>query len=223
MQFTLERIINPTIEPVSRAEIKVHLRLPTTDTSFDDNLDILIASAREWVEAESAHALIDQKWRLSIGNFGSFEPSGGYATIEQIRSSCYCSGPVVWAYDRGMYLHRTPIIALTKFASVDSAGTETAVTAGTYEVRDALSKWPRIVGLTGASWTWGRQVIEYRAGYADRTGSPTEGAEKVPARFKAAMLLHIEAHFTRDEKMMERLIKGAGDVIARLDATVPMA
>ena len=93
------------------------------------------------------------------------------------------------------------------FAAVDSA---------TYELREKAGKWPRLVALNGATWsTWltGDLRIEYRAGFAERLGSPQQGPEVVPFRFKAAMKLWAEAIFDRDPVMMPILLKAAENLI----------
>ena len=102
-------------------------------------------------------------------------------------------------------LRKAPVLAITKFVSVDQAGVETAVDPTTYELREADSKWPRIVALNGASWSsWltGDLRIEFRAGFADRLGSPKQGAEMVPVRFIQAMKLYAESLYDRDPKTM---------------------
>ncbi len=51
--------------------------------------------------------------------------------------------------------------------------------------------------------------IDFRAGFLD----PTDTDTSVPAIFKRAMKLHIEAHYNRDEKMMEKLITAARNLL----------
>lgn len=215
MRYILERVSNPEIEPVTLAEMKLHLRTFGTDTTEDDKITGLIVAAREWAEDYTGRALVDQTWRLTLlGNRGV---SFGGDTVGGFRGP----GPVNFGYYAGewnfgrlgeIHLHKAPVLALSSFVSIDSAGTETAVDASTYELREANSKWPRLVAINGASWsTWltGDLRITYRAGFADRTSSPQTGAEVVPSRFKQAIMLYGEALYDRDPVMMEKLITAA--------------
>jgi hypothetical protein len=95
-------------------------------------------------------------------------------------------------------------------ASVDSLGVETALDVADYEVMEPDSKWPRLTGLSGAT---GTLRIVYRAGFADRLGSPMEDASVVPVRFKQAIKLHVEAHYDRDKDMMQKLLDAAENLI----------
>ncbi|KQZ94195.1 hypothetical protein ASD64_04810 [Mesorhizobium sp. Root157] len=62
--MTLIRTVAPTVEPVTLAEVKAHLRLD--HASEDDLLNGLIRAAREEVERATGLALIDQNWRLVL-------------------------------------------------------------------------------------------------------------------------------------------------------------
>lgn len=54
----------PTVEPVSLAEMKAHLRLDGTDE--DDLVTALVSAARLAVEATTRLVLIEQTWRLTL-------------------------------------------------------------------------------------------------------------------------------------------------------------
>ncbi len=97
--------------------------------------------------------------------------------------------------------------------TVDAEGDETPVDAATYELREADSKWPRLVPIGSAAWTSANLRITFRAGFADQTGSPQTGAEVVPDRFKNAIRLWVEAMYDRDPVMMDKLLKAATDLI----------
>ncbi len=78
-----------------------------------------------------------------------------------------------------------------------------------YELREADSKWPRLVPLSGTSWTAGTFKIEFRAGYCNRTSDPAQSTDVIPVRLMQAMELHAEAMYDRDEKMMQILLDTA--------------
>lgn len=166
MNFLLERTAEPEIEPITLAEMKRHLRLFDDITSEDNDVSGLITVAREWVEEYTGRALIDQTWRLTVED--------------------YTTGVIM--------LRRSPVLAVLSMVSVDAEGAETTIDASTYEVREAASRWPTLVPLSGATWPTGVLRITFRAGFADRTGSPQQDGSVVPAVIKQAMKL-VAAHY----------------------------
>ena len=212
MNFTLERVTGPDIEPVTLEEMKKHLRCYASITDEDDDISALIVTAREWVEDYTARALIDQSWRLTIdANLhgdrvrGFNEPrfGGGFGRMEWLH----------WMRRGEILLRRAPVIAVTSFKSIDAAGVETDIDSAGYALREADSKWPRLVPLSGTTWTTGTLKIEFRAGFADRLGSPKQDATRVPTRFKQAMKLWAEANYDRDPVMMPLLLGVAQQLV----------
>lgn len=202
MRFSLERITQPDIEPITLAQMKTSLRAFTSVTALDSDVTDLIKGAREWVEDYTGRALIDQKWRLNIGSDAWISTF----TDSNTKTSIYYGS---WNPSaEGILLRKSPAIAITQFATVGADGVETVIDPLTYQLREAASKWPRLVGLNGGSWS-GEMRIEFRAGYANRLGSPIEGAERVPVRLINAMKLWAEANYDRDEKAMTMLLDTA--------------
>jgi len=64
MSWSLTLVTAPTVEPVSTAEAKLHLRVEIADD--DTVIERLIVAARRKVEQFARHALITQVWRLSL-------------------------------------------------------------------------------------------------------------------------------------------------------------
>lgn len=200
MRFALERLTEPSIEPVTLTEAKLHLRESTTDR--DTEITNLIIGAREWVEEFTGRAMVDQMWRLSLGD--NLSPVG-YLN--------YPSYYGYWNWSTEIVLRRSPILSIVSFAAAGTDGIETDFSAATYQVRGANSRFPRLAALTGATWTTlipGQELrVVFRAGYADTTGSPTGSAADVPERYKQAIKLWIEANYDRNEKMMGILLDTA--------------
>ncbi len=208
--YLLERVSGPSSEPITLAEMKLHLRTFASDTDEDDLISALITSAREWVENYTGRALMDQSWRITInGGFTINQSAGdnGWWPASSI------TGWGWWLQRREILLRKSPLISITSFVTVDAAGAETAVDAATYALTERDSKWPRIAGLNSEYWTGSTLKVEFRAGYSDATLSPPEGAEVVPVRFIQAMKLHAEAHYDRDERMMEKLLMAAENLV----------
>lgn len=174
--WTLNRLIDPDIEPVTVAEAKMHMHEQLVDADNDTYIGALITAAREWVEDYTGRALIDQTWQLI------FE---GYS---------YCE----------IKLHRSPVIEVESFI-YDLNGEATTVDTAVYQLDGARTKWPRVIQAYGqsfpASYWFPPLTIQFRAGYADRSASPTEGAEKVPEVFKHAIKLLVGHLYENREAM----------------------
>lgn len=211
MRYVLERVVDPAIEPVDLAAMKRHLREFEDVSSSDGDISDLIVSAREWAEDYTGRALIDQTWRLSIDQTGNWL---GDSVAGYVPRSGYDCGRFHWVSRVGeIYLRKSPVLSIVSFVTVDDAGAETAIDAATYELREVDSKWPRLVALSGATWTASNLRITFRAGYANLVGSPEGTEADVPARFRQAIKLHAEAHYDRDAVMMQKLLDAAENLI----------
>ena len=210
MIFTHERITSPDIEPIELAELKRHLREFAEVTDADEDLTNLIVAAREWAEEYTGRALIDQTWLLTVAAHGHGSTNAVvYSGYKRYSREDWAH----WINRREIMLRRSPVIAITSIVSVDSSGVETTINPATYALREANSKWPRVLALDGAAWTSSLFKVQFRAGFADRLGSPVQGAERVPVRFKQAMKLWAEANYDRDPKMMALLFDTAANII----------
>jgi uncharacterized phiE125 gp8 family phage protein len=163
-EWTLTRLTEPNLEPITTAEAKEHLREQLVDSDNDTYIDGLVATARGWVEDDTGVALVDQVWQLQYQgySYGEFK------------------------------LRRYPVIEVQSFV-YDEGGVATTLAASNYELVGRLTKWPKIIPAYGQTWpanNWVRPMtIQFRAGYADRSASPSEGAEKIPKPFKHAIKL----------------------------------
>lgn len=222
--FTLERVSGPVVEAISLAEAKLHLRIDPLLTEFDTEIAESIQAAREWAEAYTGRVLIDSVWRMSVGDFAPrdlvTDAVQGNATSVLINSV------------NGVLLRRSPIIELGSIVSIGTDGALTEVqdvgspSVGLFEVRDAATKWPRLVGLSGApTLSSGNYTIEFRAGFAAGQGSPLTDPDVslVPAIFKRAMKLWISADYDQDERMMNMLFERAEQSIKPERAELQMA
>ena len=73
--MSLSLITPPTLEPVSLAEVKAHLKIDTADE--DSLLESLIAAARARAEWHSGRAFVTQSWCLKLDAW----PQDGIAEI----------------------------------------------------------------------------------------------------------------------------------------------
>ncbi len=67
IQASWQLVTGPTVEPLTTAEAKSHLRVDVTD---DDTLiDALVKAARQRLEEETSRAFITQTWRLNLSSW----------------------------------------------------------------------------------------------------------------------------------------------------------
>jgi hypothetical protein len=213
--FLLERMVDPLIEPVTISEMieQVH-EFSSLSTAAEARLTGLITVAREWAERYTGRALVDQKWRLNIGDANAI-----FRNVDSDTVTGYYRGPYEAMRDGRILLRRSPVLAITRIATVDSEGDETVVDSATYELREADSKWPSVLALTGS--LAGPLRIEFRAGYIDTSASPFVGT--VPEVFLQAVRLYGQALYNLDEKQMPLLMKAAEYLLDGESANLGMA
>lgn len=128
-------------EPVTTAEAKAQLNIPTGVTDWDDLIDAKVKSARMFVEKTLGQCLIEQTLTVVLDEW-----------------------PCDW-----VELPRGPVISITHVKYTDAAGT-VQTWANTDYTTDTVSRTPRIAPKLGKSWpvnadTIGSIEIEYKAGF----------------------------------------------------------
>lgn len=98
------RITQPSIEPVSLAELKAHLRV--TEDDQDDQILAYGLAARELLESMTWRSFLTQTWRLTMDRF-----------------PCGC-----------IELPNPPIQGVTSITYIDSAGDERTLDPSLYQV-----------------------------------------------------------------------------------------
>lgn len=175
-RYAIRTITAPPYEPLSRTVAKDHLRIDSDITAHDARVDALIVVARQWCEAFTGRALVQQTLELSLDHW---------------------SGVVE--------LPRAPIITLDSIKYTDANGTEQTWVSTNYQA-DLYSEPARIglayagtlpSSLRGDMNQW---RVRFTAGYP--VGSPNDAAgyaENIPAPLKQAMLLAIGHWFENRE------------------------
>ena len=166
----------PTTEPVTLAEMKIHLHMDADVTAEDDLVTGLIKAAREYVEAVTGRALGTQEWYAYLDSF----PAENYIKL--------------------------PFGSLQSVSSVkyrDQTGVETTLQANTHYLVDASSEIGRIVLPYSGSWpsftayTVNPITIEYVCGY-----DATEDTGAVPESLKAAIKLYVADMYENRESQI---------------------
>ncbi len=172
----------PTVEPVTLAEVKEHLRLDHSD--HDTMLENLIQASREWMEQVTSRAL-----------------------VQQTRAVLYRQWP-----DRHFVLPYPPIQSVSSVKYTDTNGTTSTFSADNYEVVTNREPGLLILGYSKVwpSATLLHDSypieIEYVCGYAVTEDSPPDYRANVPESIKSAIKLDVELKYDRPpEKYSERL------------------
>lgn len=166
----------PSIEPVTLAEMKVQLRIDGADD--DDFLNDAITEARQEIEDLTNLALITQSWQLTIDRW----PTGREQWWDGVRDGHIniLAGP-----NASLDLPRFPLQSITTVTTYDEASNANAiVVADTFDV-DTQQLPGRLTLKSGASWPTALRAnnaieIVYVAGYGD-------AATDVPAPLKRAI------------------------------------
>jgi hypothetical protein len=161
----------PTEEPVSAAELKLHLRLDTDDDN--QYLDGLILAARAHVETITRRALIKQTWTLYLDGFPPYTTIGGQPFLE--RQSGLKFAQSEYGYD-AIQIPNPILIGINSIKYTDPNGVVQTLASTEYTV-DATSVPGRVVPVYGKTWPPFRFVpnavaIEFDAGWADAASVP---------------------------------------------------
>ncbi len=165
----LTLVTPPTVEPVSLAEVKAHLRGPPSDD--DGLLSGYILAARRFAESYIRGAIITQTWDYKID----------------------CAWPMVWSGNyvkNRIELPLRPIQSVTSISYVDSNGDTQTLNSSLYTVHADRSV-PFIERAYNADWPEVRDVpdaitVRFVAGYLP---------EKVPDEIRTAIMLHVESMY----------------------------
>ena len=162
---TLTLVTAPTIEPVTIAEAKAHLRLDSDDD--DAAVTMRLQAAREFAEAHTARALMSQTWDWTLDTFPACEP---------------------WA------LPKAPLLSVTSISYVDTDGTTQAWNSANYSVLAPSGPRPEpgtVALVYGSVYPTVRAqpnavTVRFAAGYSSSATASTARAA-VPAAVKIAI------------------------------------
>ena len=175
----------PAVEPLTLADAKAELGIPTADTSQDTRITRLITAARSMAEAYTNRAFITQTITLGMDDF-PHDPAGAEPWWNGTRQAARATlggnrGPAP------IYLPRPPLLELLGVAYITPDGTATPLDLTTLMIDD-MSEPARI--MTSNHWPATRGAlavtITYRAGYGS---NPSD----VPPVVAEAILEHVRS------------------------------
>lgn len=165
-------IVAPTVEPVSLAEAKAHLRVDVGFTSEDGLIGSLITTAREICEGRTWRAFIEQTRKLFLD---------------------------AWPDNEIIEIPYPPLLSIESITYFDENGTSQTMAASDYQV-DIYSTPGRVTPAFDTTWPDLYDVphavaIEFKAGYGD-------DADAVPAKIKQAILLLVGHWYANREEVI---------------------
>jgi len=167
--MTTRIITEPTVEPVTLAEAKLHLKEDLMSVDNDARISAVLASARQAVEHAMGRAIMLQTRETTLDEFPS-----------------------------AIRLDMPPIIDVVSVEYTAADGVATALSSGSYTL-DATSEPGWLVPAYGLSWPATQVSINavrvrYRAGYSTSSNAATAQAA-VPAGIKYAILLELGSRY----------------------------
>ena len=168
---SLSLVTAPTIEPLTLAEAKDHLREDGTDQ--DPWIIGAIVSAREWIESYVRRAIMTQTWDLTMDKFPRKDPVDLYKTLVR---------------DDTIEVPLPPLISVVSLKYVDNDGATQTLAANKYIV-DSKRNPGRVTPAFQEVWPDSRNIVnavtlQFTAGYGP-------AVTDVPESIKSAMLLLI--------------------------------
>lgn len=182
-QTFLDIVTAPTLEPITVAEAKSHLRV--TGSTLDADIAVMIQSAREFVEQFTARAIVTQTRRLDLPCFDerTYLPGGRVQSVSHVKY-----------IDTAGTLQTLGTSSYALFSTSKGAS---------YIDRAFGATWPTTRAVANAV------QITYVAGFPG-TGSPADLRGGVPASIKQAIKKLVQAEYD-DLKAEDReaLVKSA--------------
>ena len=196
----------PAGEPLSLAEVKLHLRIDNSDE--DLLLTMLISAARLHAENVTRRAFMTQTYDLYLDRFPRQNFYGvfpGYIPIDQYIPSVIQSerGYAIRFMGGKIELPFPPFETIALIEYLDTTGTMITMPSTAYAL-DGISEPAVLAPVPGTDWpqtlnTLNGVHIQYTAGYGDAT--------TVPAGLKSWMLMRIGALYeTREEAIIGQRI-----------------
>lgn len=198
-------VTGPAAEPVTAAELRVHLGFGSSDTTAlsDAEANALVTDARTMMEEATGLALINQSWRLSLDRW----PSGKEAWWDGVRQ-----GSINELYNYGalssVALPRYPLSSITSCTVYDEDSTAASVTiANVFDV-DTYSTPGRMTLKRAATWPVALRAnnaiqIVYVAGYG-ASAANVPGPLKRAVRHLAAYLFEHRGDACAADEMMAK-------------------
>lgn len=189
--MTIQIITAPTVEPVTVARAKLHLRV---DIAADDELiAMMITSARQSCETMMQRSILPQTLELALDAFPGADGPG-----ELRRFRALAAAGRARAFD-AIALPRGPVSSVTSVKYTDTAGAEQTLAGAAWQTDLRDDRVGYVLPVYGGSWPTTRDDINavrvrYVAGWAD--------PDSVPAPVVSWILLRIGGLYENREQFV---------------------
>jgi uncharacterized phiE125 gp8 family phage protein len=192
----------PSIEPVTLAEAKNHLRVDSDLTQDDALITMLISAARRYAESYCGLSFISQGWRLVLDAF----PGAGVQGVPWGRTYSLPGNAVL--------LERGPVTAITSITYTAMDGSNQTMPSTDYAA-DVSGLLGRVTPVFGRIWPIplpqiGAVKVDYTAGFGATAASVPEG-------IRQWMLLRT-ATLYRNREEVAILVRGKVDPLPYVDS-----
>jgi hypothetical protein len=165
----LTRIVAPSVEPISLATAKQHLRLPPNYTTEDSLVSLYIKAARDYSERYTNRAFITQTYQLGLDAFPFYGILNTSANMARYRyGNLYLNAAMQ------INLPRPPLQSVQSITYYDASNTQQTMPPDQYYVDNAVE--PGILlPANGVFWPYPSQFLSdtikiiYQAGYPEIT------------------------------------------------------
>ncbi len=190
----------PTVEPVTLAQAKNHLRVDITDD--DDYIAELVSGAREACEVFCGRSFAIKSYMQTLDAFPYYTDT---VFSQNALPPSYSSLPTysctAWNYSQMIKLYMPPAIAVQGIDYTDAEGSNQTLVQGTDFLLDNISEPSRIFPMPGLTWPPVLYVpngvrIRFTAGFGSTDTNPAPidgdvaqgaGSQPMPCRVMIAM------------------------------------
>lgn len=190
-------VTSASVDPVSNNDVKIALRIPTSDSTHDTLVATCRGVATEVVQRYLGRSLTNQTLKLSLDSV-PYENDGDFPITEGLSTGAYMT-----RIARHIYLPQPPLVSVTHIKTFNDSDTATTIATSKYYV-DTSTDAGRVVLRTGE--TWGEMLrvansmeITYVAGYGTSSGV-------VPMAIRQAIISMAVNYFENPEP----ILKGEG-------------
>ena len=174
MRYGLTLVTPPNGEPLTLEQVKAHVR--SDESADDDELTILLKTARRYVEKATNRIMLSQVWQLTMDHFPGF----GWDGHRTYRGD----GLDLWD-GIAFKIPLSPVQAIGSVNYVDTTGTPQVVDPSLYHT-DLIALPARVSPAFGTIWPIARYQtgavsVTFTAGYG--------GSQDVPEDLLTPMLL----------------------------------
>lgn len=184
-----------SVLPVTDNDVKIALRIPTSDSTHDTLIGTCRSAATTMVMELTQRTLTKETLKIGLDAYPY-----GYNDNSLPNTEGITVGPYLNRIGNAIYLPRPPLTSVTHVKTYDDDDTATTLASSKYYV-DSQSPIPRVILRTGETWDNLLRVanaieVTYVAGYGT-------SASDVPQPLKSAIVAMAVNYFENPEPILK--------------------